>query len=388
MQITQIFEYVNGATQEATGGSVVVAEDLSNIVETGEALFNANAVDKYVKALVNRIGKVVFVNRAYGGFAPDIMMDKWEFGSVLQKVSGGLPEATVNESYELEDGQSYDPNIFHKPKDIVVKFFNKYVTFEVDMSFVSDQVKMSFTSASEMDGFISMLYTNIENSMTIKLDMLKMATINNMTGETIYSDYATAQTNTKSGVRAINLLYKYNQEANTTGTDLTADNAMTDMAFLKYAAYQIKVTHDRMRAMSRVYNIGGQPRHTPTDRCKIVMHADFAAASDVYLQSDTFHNELSKLPSADRVPYWQGSGTGFEFDETSKISVTTSENHTVVQTGILCVMFDRYALGVVNTDRKVTSDYNAKADFFTNFYKYKAEYFNDLNENFVLFFIA
>lgn len=388
MQISQIYEYVNGATQEAIGNSVVVAENLSNIVETGEAIFNANALDKYVKALVNRIGKVVFVNRAYGGFAPDIMMDKWEFGSVLQKVSGGLPEATINESYELEDGQSYDPNIFHKPKDIVVKFFNKYVVFEVDMSFVADQVKMSFASASEMDGFISMLYTNIENSMTIKLDLLKMATINNMSGETIYADYQTDATNSKSGIRAINLLYKYNQEANKTGTDLTADKAMTDLAFLKFASYQIKVTHDRMRAMSTVFNIGGQPRHTPADRCKIVLHTDFASASDVYLQSDTFHNELSKLPSADRVPYWQGSGTGFEFAETSKISVTTSENNVVEQAGIIGVMFDRYALGVVNADRKVTSDYNAKADFFTNFYKYKAEYFNDLNENFVLFFIA
>lgn len=388
MEINQAYEFVNGATYEAIGESVVIKEDLSNLVDAGEAIFNANAVDRYVKALVNRIGKTVFVNRIYDGFAPDIMMDGWEYGSVLQKVSTGLPEASVNESWELVDGQSYDPNIFHQPKNIVVKFFNKYVVFEVDMSFTEDQLKMSFTSAVEMNGFISMLYTSIENSMTIKLDMLKMSTISNFIGETIYADFQGDDTSSSSGVKAINLLWLYNDEANNTGTDLTPDKALSDPAFIRYAAYKIKVTHDRLRAMSKLYNIGGQPRFTPSDRCKIVMLSDFASAADVYLQSDTFHNELTKLPESSRVPYWQGSGQNYSFNDISTINVKTSENNEVEQGGILCVMFDRFACGVNNVDRKVTSDYNAKAEFFTNFYKYKAGYFNDFNENFVVFFIA
>lgn len=388
MEINQVYEFVNGATQEAVGADVVVREDLSNVVDAGEAIFNANAVDKYVKALVNRIGKVVFVNRVYGGFAPDIMMDGWEYGSVLQKVAMGLPEATVNETWELVDGQSYDPNIFHQPKNVVVKFYNDYVTFEVDMSFTEDQLKMSFTSATEMNGFISMIYTNIENSMTIKLDMFKMSTIANFIGETIKTDYASNATSDSSGVRAINLLYLYNQYANKSGTDLTADKAMTDPAFIRYASYQIMLTHDRLRAMSVLFNIGGQPRFTPTDRCKIVMLSDFASAANVYLQSETFHNELTRLPEAERVPYWQGSGQQFAFNDVSSINIKTSEGNDVQQTGIIGVMFDRFALGVNNVSRKVTSDYNAKAEFFTNFYKYKAGYFNDFNENFIVFFIA
>lgn len=388
MEINQVYEFVNGATQEAVGADVVVREDLSNIVDAGEAIFNANAVDKYVKALVNRIGKTVFVNRVYGGFAPDIMMDGWEYGSVLQKVAMGLPEATVNETWELVDGQSYDPNIFHQPKNIVVKFYNEYVTFEVDMSFTEDQLKMSFTSATEMNGFISMIYTNIENSMTIKLDMLKMSTIANFIGETIKTEYANNATSDSSGVRAINLLYLYNQYANKSGTDLTADKAMTDPAFIRYASYQIMLTHDRLRAMSVLFNIGGQPRFTPTDRCKIVMLSDFASAANVYLQSETFHNELTRLPEAERVPYWQGSGQQFAFNDVSSINIKTSEGNDVQQTGIIGVMFDRFALGVNNVSRKVTSDYNAKAEFFTNFYKYKAGYYNDFNENFIVFFIA
>ena len=388
MQITQVYDFVNTATQEALGTEVVVAEDLSNIVTIGEAVFNANAMDKYVKALVNRIGKVIFVNRVYQGSAPSVMMDGWEYGSVLQKVSTGLPEAKINETWELEDGQSYDPHVFHKPKGIVVKFYNEYVTFEVDMSFTEDQLKMSFTSATDMNGFISMLYTSVENKMTVAIDELIRRTINNLIAETIYDDYQDAQLNTKSGVKAINLLYQYNNTVNKGGTPLTVDKALSNLDFIKYAAYFIKLTHDRMRTMTTLYNIGDQPRFTPQDYSKIVLLSDFSSAADVYLQSDTFHNEFTKLPTAETVTYWQGTGKEFDFDSVSKINVKSAQNHQVEATGILGVMFDRWSLGVSNVSRKVTSQWTPNAEFFTNFYKYKAGFFNDLNENFVVFFIA
>ena len=388
MKITQAYEFVNEATREALGESVVVNEDLSNIVTVGEAIFNANAVDKYVKALVNRIGKTIFVNRVYQGSAPSVMMDGWEYGSVLQKVSTGLPKARVNETWELVDGQSYDPHIFYKPEGVISKFYNEYVTFEVDMSFTEDQLKMSFTSAVEMNGFISMLYTSVDNSMTVKIDELIRRTINNMIAETIYDDYQGAALNSKSGAKAINLLYLYNNTVNAGNTALTADKAMSTPEFIRYAAYIIKLTHDRMRTMSTVFNIGNQPRFTPNDLGHIALLSDFANAADVYLQSDTFHDEFTKLPLAETVTYWQGSGENFDFNSVSKIDVISSQNHSVSTTGILGVMFDRWALGVSNVNRKVTSQYTPNAEFFTNFYKYKAGFFNDLNENFVVFFIA
>lgn len=388
MDIKQVYEFVNDATKEAIGEVDVVNEDLSNIVAIGDAIFNANAMDKYVNALVNRIGKVIFVNRVYRGSAPSVMMDGWEYGSVLQKVSAGLPVATENETWELEDGRSYDPHIFHKPTGVVAKFYNKYVTFEIDMSFTEDQLKMSFTSAVEMNGFVSMLYTQVDNSMTVKIDELIRRTINNMIAETIYDDYGSDGLDTKSGAKAINLLYLYNNTRNAGNTALTAEKAMTDPEFIRFSAYIIKMTHDRMRTMSTVFNVGNQPRFTPTDLGHIVLLSNFASGADVYLQSDTFHNELTKLPTAEVVTYWQGSGTDFAFDEVSKIDVTSAGGHDVETTGIIGVMFDRWALGVSNVSRKVTSQWTPNAEFFTNFYKYKAGFFNDLNENFVVFFVA
>lgn len=388
MKITQVYDFVNVATQEALGEGVVVNEDLSNIVSIGEAVFNANAMDKYVKALVNRIGKVIFVNRVYQGSAPSVMMDGWEYGSVLQKVSTGLPEARVNETWELMDGQSYDPHIFHKPKGVISKFYNEYVTFEIDMSFTEEQLKMSFTNATEMNGFISMLYTSVDNSMTVKVDELIRRTINNMVAETIYDDYRGAALNSKSGAKAINLLYLYNQTEEGKNAPLNVANALQSPSFIRFAAYMIKLTHDRMRTMSTVYNVGKQPRFTPTDLANIVLLSDFASAADVYLQSSTFHNEFTALPTSEIVTYWQGSGTDFAFADVSRIDVSSSGGHEVATSGILGAIYDRWALGVSNVNRKVTSQYTPNAEFFTNFYKYKAGFFNDLNENFVVFFIA
>lgn len=386
MDVKQIYAFVNTATQEALGSTAVVNEDLSNIVDIGTEVFNASAMDKYVKSLVNQIGKIIFVNRPYKGSVPSVMMDGWEFGSVLQKIQSEMPTATENESWELEDGTSYDPNIFYKPV-VTAKFFNKKVTFEVPISITEKQVKQSFQSAVQLNAFLAMLYTGVENSITVKLDELILRTINNMSGETIHADYGAAGLNTKTGTKAINLLYKYNNEVNK-GTALSVKEALYDLNFIKYAAYQMKLTADRMQKMSTLFNMGAKARFTPEDRLHLVMLSEFADAADVYLQSTTFHNEFVKLPTAEHVTYWQGSGTNYEFLETSHINVKTTSNDTVNTAGILGVFFDRYALGVCNIDKRVTTNYNSKAEFWNDWYKYDAQYFNDFNENFVVFFIA
>lgn len=387
MEVKQIYELVNQVTKETLGETAVLNEDLSNLVDIGEAVFNSNAYDKYVKSLVNQIGKIIFVTRPYRGSVPSVMMDGWEFGSVLQKIQGDLPEATENETWELQDGASYDPNIFYQPK-VSAKFFNSKVTFEVPMSFTELQVKQSFQSLQQLNSFLSMLFTDVENAMTLKIDELIMRIINNMTAETIASDYADlTKLNASSGIKAVNLLYKYNNEVNI-GTALTADKALYDLDFLKYASYTMKLYKDRIAKFSTLFNVGGKKRFTPEDRLTIVLLSEFASSADSYLQSDTFHDSYVKLPNAQTIAYWQGSGTDYKFTSTSKIDVKTKSGSTVSTSGILGVMFDRYALGVTNPDRRVTSNYNPKAEFYSNWYKYDASYFNDLDENYVVFFIA
>ena len=384
MEVKQIYEIMNDVTAEILGESVQVQEDLSNIVDIGTEIFNASAVDNYVKSLVNHIGKVIFVNRPYSGNVPSVLMDGWEFGSILEKISAEIPDAEENETWELTDRASYDPNIFYKPK-VSAKFFNKRVTFEIPMSFTEKQVKESFSNAEQLNGFMSMIYNAVDKSMTIKVDALVMRTINNMIGETIHADFDADALNSKSGVKAVNLLYKYNQKY---GTSLTAANAVTTPEFIRFAAYEMGLYMSRMTKISTLFNIGGKDRFTQADVMHVVMLADFAKAADVFLQSDVFHNEFTKFPKAETVPYWQSSGTGYAFNDVSSINIKTASGDEISTAGVLGVMFDRDALGVTNLDRRVTTNYNPKAEFYSNWYKFDAGYFNDMNENFVVFFVA
>ena len=391
MKVTQLHTLVNAVTQEILGETGVVAEDLSNVVDIGKTIIDSDNVDNYVKKLVNHIGKVVFVNRLYTGGVPSVLMDSWEYGSILEKISADLPEATINETWALEDKKDYSPDVFYKPS-VSAKFFNSKVTFEIPMSFTEIQVKESFSSKEQLNGFISMLTTSIENSMTVKLDALIMRTINNMTAETLVAELNTASSGqpvtidtTKTGVKAVNLLKLYNE---TVTTPLTADNAVTDPDFIRFATYQISMYSDRMSKISTLFNVEKAERFTPKDLQHIVLLSDFAKASETFLASNTQNAEMVALPKHETVPYWQGSGTGYSFDDVSTINVKTASKVEVNVKGILGVIFDRDALGVSNLDRRVTTNYNPRAEFYTNFYKFDAGYYNDLSENFVLFFIG
>lgn len=393
MQVEQIYEIVNGITSEILGDSAVVNEDLSNVVEIGDTIANLGsaAFENYTRSLIDRIGRVVFVNRPYSGSAPSVLMDAWEYGSILEKIQAEMPEAQQNDSWELNDNYVYEQDRFKKPV-VSAKFFNSKTTFETQMSFAERQVKSAFESVGQLNAFFSMIDTAIYNGQTVKTDGLIMRVINNAIANTINAEFAGGSGYAAgSGVRAVNLLYLYNQ-AHSNATISTLGAAMTTPEFIRFAAYTMSLYQDRMRKLSKLFNIGGKARFTPADRLHFIMLNDFAKAADIYNQSDTFHEQFTRLPNAETVPYWQGSGTGYGLDSISNINVTVNaeggSTATINATGIIGVMFDRDALGVCNQDRRVTTHYNARAEFFNNWYKVDAQYFNDFNENCVVFYAA
>lgn len=394
MNVKQIYSLVNTVSGEVLGNTELVHEDLTGLVDLGNEVLNQNAVDNYVKSLVNHIGKVVFVNRPYSGKVPSVLMDAWEFGSVLEKISADVPDAEENDTWNLQDGKEYKQDVFHKPT-VTAKFFNSKVTFEVPVSITERQVKESFSSAEQMNGFLSMIYSAVDKSMTIKTDALIMRTINNMIAETLDADktafgfvpstHETVDYSTASTVRCVNLLKLYNDK---TGAHLTAAAAITTPDFIRFAAYVMGLYSDRLQTISTLFNVGGKERFTPKDVLHTVLLSDFAAAAKAYLYADTFNSENVLLPQAETVASWQATGKNYAFENTSKIDVKSASGANVSVSGVLGVMFDRDALGVTNLDKRVTTNYNAKAEFFNNYFKFDAGYFNDTNENFVVFFVA
>lgn len=388
MKVEQVYQLVNTTVEEVLGTEAIVQEDLSNVVDIGREIISTNNLDNYVKKLVNHIGKVIFVDRVYSGSVPSVLRDSWEYGSILEKITADIPEAVENESWNLQDGATYNQDVFYQPK-ISAKFFNSKVTFEVPVSFTELQVKESFSNKEQLNGFLSMIFNAVEKAMTIRLDNLIMRAINNMTAETLFADLydevEEAIDTTKSGTKAVNLLALYNAEK---GETLKPEEAILNPDFIRYASYMISLYKDRMSKISTLFNVGGKERFTPANDLTTVLLSDFSSAVDVFLQSDVFNKELTSLPKHETVPYWQGSGEDYSFDDVSKINVKTASKEEVEVSGILGVMFDVNAVGVANLDRRVTSHYNAKAEFFTNYYKADAGYYNDLNENFVVFFVG
>ena len=388
MEVKQIYEIMNSVTSELLGDSIIVSEDLSNIVELGQQFESVVGLDNYVRKLPDHVGRVIFVNRKYEGRSPRVLMDGWEYGSIMEKIAARIPEAVENEDWSLQDGASYDPNVFHSP-DVFGAFWNKRTTFEIDMSITEEQVKSSFSSVTQLNGFLSMILNAIETSLTIKLDALIMRTINNMIGETFYDEFP-AGTYTGTSAKAVNLLYLYNTTmyGETTASYIDADAALHTPEFIRFASYVMANYVDRLKVASNLFNIGGETRFTGNSDLHVVMLSEFKNAAAAYLQSDTFHNEYTALPEAESVVYWQGSGTDYGFSSTSEVKITTASGHSVDATGVLAVMFDRDALGVCNQERKVNTHYNEKASFWNYFYKQFAGYFNDTNENFVVFYVA
>lgn len=378
MKVTQIHEIMNTVTSEVLGKENIVKEDLSNIVDVGKEIIDSDKIDNYVNKLVHHIGKVEFTNRKYSGNAKSVLMDSWEYGSILQRIDAELPTAYENETWELVDGKSYDPNVFYQPK-VTSQFFDNKVTFEIPISFAEKQVKDSFSNKNQLNGFLSMLTNKVDTSMTIKLDSLIMRTINNYIGNVLDKN----NPNT-----SINLLKLYNEKSENT---LTVKDCLTDSGFLRFANFIINTYIDRITRISTLFNVGGKERFTNNENKNLILLTDFVNSSNVFLQADIKHNELTGVNSFDTVPYWQGSGTGFTFEDISSINVKvntgTATGKVVEKSGIIGVLFDRYSLGVTNLDKRVTTNYNPKAEFYTNFYKSDSGYFNDFNQNFIVFYV-
>ena len=302
MQVNQIYSILNDVMLEVTGqrqtesgdpNPFIVQEDLSNIVDMGTLVFSGQTwKDNYVKSMINRIGREVFVDRTYTGYAPDVLRDAWEYGSIMSKTRCKIFDAKANPSWNLQAGETVNQFEFNPP-DVTQKFYNSKVAWQIDCSFTEQQLKESFTSAAAMNRFISMIENRIQTSMTIYIDSLIMRTINNFIAEKIYAS---------NGV--IDLLAEYNAGLD---TPITAAAAMRSKEFLRFAALTISLFVDRFRAPSANFNVpdtdDANITFTPREYAHLVLHTDLAKAMEVYLQSDTYHDELVRIGEYETIPY-------------------------------------------------------------------------------------
>lgn len=393
MKVTDLHNLVNTSIQEVLGDTAVVNEDLSNLVDVGrQTLLSANSSDHFVRTLVDKVGRVEFVNRSYTGWAPSLKRDSWEYGAILQKIQTDIVEATKDPAWDLQDGVSYDPHVFYKPS-ASSKFWSDVVSYQFQRSITQKQVKSAFNSGSQLNAFVSMLENWVNHSVTISIDELSLSLVAAMAAEIINDEFVGGSgISNGSGVRAKNLLYLYNNGPNYGSTPLTAAAAWYSQEFLRFASLVIQTDIDRLSVMSRMFNPNNKARFTPRDMLHKVFHTEFYRAAGVYLYNGVgqFSKDNLMLPESEIVPYWQGTGTDYARSSTTKIDIKLpSDNSTIIQmTGLIGVIFDRDAIGIFNEDRHTTSEHNPLGEFTNFWYKYKAGYWMDMDENAICYYIA
>lgn len=382
MKINQVASILNAINAEMCGETEIseVAEDLRNIVEVGTQLTTGNNdltnfFESYGKKLIDKVGRVVIVDRTYKSTAPDITRDSWEYGSIMEKIRVSANELADDVTWSLNRGDAPE-QYEYQPATLSAKYFDSLDTFMTQISLPEKTLKSAFTSAEAMGRLIAAIENRVAMKISISKDNLIRRTVNNLIAEKIAAN------------KEINLLAMYNTGR---ATPITAAEALTSKDFLKFAVFNIMKYKKMIEEPSVLFGEEDYVNFTPSAFMKLIMLDTFVQSSEMYLESDTFHNDLVSLGSGyQTVPYWQGSGTDleFSFDTISSINVKTASNGTAVNvTGVIGVLFDRDAAAVCIEDGEVTSKYAAKGRFYNYFHYWNARYMNDLAENVVVFTI-
>lgn len=377
MTVFQSKDLLNKALELTLGEGNVVNQDLSNFVQMGDTVFNTGRQQLFAQNLIDVVGKDRYNMRKYTAIAPSLLKIGGEYGSIFRKFSFELPDDQDNATYQLRDGLSVDPNIFKEVK-ANVKYFNGKQTHEVQLSITYEMLKQAFHSPAEMDAFIAGLFNIVYNRQAKDLENSIMFTIDNLIAETV---------NDNGADRVVHLLTEYNAIAATPISD--EEMAFRTPEFIRYFCERLALTKSRMRRYSVNFNIGGKQRFTPEEDQRLILLDIAKVGTDIYLQSGTFHNELTKLPeNLETVPYWQGQGSGSDawtLDEISAINITTQAGHTVNKKYIVGILYDNEAMGVGYENERTTTNPNGRGEFTNYWFKADCMYFNDTDENAVVF---
>ena len=381
--VNQIYLLVNDSAKEAIGAAAITVKDTGTLVSLGnQVLSSTENKDAFYKALTDRIGRTVIAVRAYAPKARAVKRDEMDWGIIYQKISFKLNNASENGTWNTVT--QADPFDVEPQTEAVETLFSKMGTYTYEDSIPDTQLFTAFTSAERMGAFISGIYVNMDNALKLAEDNLANLAVNTYIAGALIKGKATQKRN---------LLKEYNAA---TGETLTVANCLRNAEFLKFASREIKTVISNMEKFSVLYNASTDiPRFTPSDKLVVEILGQFASATASYLESNTYHKELVALPMYEEVAYWQGSGTGFGFNDVSTVSIvnenlatTGNETGTITQSGIIAFVHDVDAVASIIMNRRSNSIYNPRAERFNIFEKADKGYAVDLTENGVVFYIA
>lgn len=391
MKVNQIYSLLNDINAQMFGEDSIQVKDLSGIISMGQSIVgDGTATDKFLGKLVDRIGKTVIRTLDLELDFPTLYMDSFEFGAVLQKITVQPFDAIASSEWNVGNN-GFTPTFADVKKNakVFVRYFTDATTFKFQTTIPDDLFSTAFTSESMMAQFVDAIIGAMTDSMTIALNNMSRTAINNFIAEKI-----------KATNGVVNLLDGYNAILGA-GNKITAEKAMHDKEFARYASTIIRQYIKYLAQPSVLYNVGDGAggevlRATARDNMHVLMLSNLKSLFDAYLLSDSF-KDIYGLPNYTEVAYWQankGTNAINNFVTNSSIAVTPSSEAgqktptNVEQSGIVCVLADRLAIAVGLNKRRAGSFYNS-IDAYSNISQTATiQYINDLSENGIIFIVA
>lgn len=388
MKVNQISGLLNSVFGEVLGDTGLIAEDLSNLVSAGTVITSSSTFgdnfENYAGSIIDKVGKTIFADRVYRAKDLGIWRDYFEYGSVLEKIRVDVGEYEDNCEWDLTKmgttGLDYNENIQNHieelfkfvPANVQAKYFNLKTTFKTVISITRKQLKSAFDSATAMARFIGMIENRILSKMEIAKEELQRRAIGNFIGTKI-----------ATGSNVVDLKVAFEAAGGAVINNLSA--ALQNPDFLRFTAKRMTMDREFMTQPSKIYNDGQFYSHTPVEDSRLVVLSDLDAGLKFNLYGDTYNEEFVKLDNYKTIPFWQGTGTDMGIASRSALKITTSGGQTVDKSGILGILFDRDGIMACNEDPEVRSQYNADGNFTNYFYCYDASFYNDFDENGIIY---
>ena len=369
-------------TQQATGQQVITPTTLDDFVSVGTLALQAG-FDPLLNAISQVIGRTIFSIRPYSEKFGGLRADSLRWGNHVRKLKIADNEWERDQRYYeaasdfWDDGDSVDMYTIKKPKAVQLNFYGQNV-WQDHVTVYRDQLDVAFHDPEELMQFTSMIMTNMSNRMAQARESCARAALAN---------FAAAKNILGAG-HVVHLIDEYNTA---TGSSLTAATIMQPAnyaTFIRWVAGYIKTLSRRMEERSSLFqqNITGKVvnQHTPRDRQKLYMLADYVNRMDAEVLSTTYNEEYLQIGDFEEVSYWQSISSPDAIQVTPGYMDATGaivSGAAQTMSKVFGILFDEEAVMTQEVNQ-----WNAPTPFnvaggYTNFYWHKSDrYLNDFTE--------
>ena len=391
MKFVDVVTVVQNAVAQAMGTEYMAKVgnladlDSYKLVELGKDVLDSGTVDTYTKSLLSQLGKMFIDSRKYEGEMPSIFIDSFEWGGYIERVGFDLAEIIADPKWNLTNNTDYSSHEhkFYQPA-VRAKIFEEAKAIMTPISIVDDQLKESFNSWEQMNSFLSGVRTTVEN--TIRMGLLSMAHM------LVQCAIAVSDKATHTAVHLKTEAIAQGVAGVTEGD--TVSKLFNNPDFLVFTAHRIAETMDNAKVYSEAFNDGSRPTFTDTDYARLMVNNGFVRALQFNVESKFFNPEKLSFGEYDKITSWQGikdSSSKFTPELTTKVAIAGDTNNKLgigteaYTSNCIALFFDKYALGICPYKRKVTSQYTASADFWTEFHHTLVNMIIDSSFNLVAF---